>query len=108
MPNGTPLLSTKLYLPPARPNLVPRQRLTARLPEGLTRPLTLISAPAGFGKTTLLSEWRASDAGRGFPLAWLSLDEDDNNPTHFFTCLVAALATHSNLLILGASLCRNK
>ena len=56
------LLRTKLYIPPARPNLVPRPRLTERLNEGMTRKLTLISAPAGFGKTTLLSHW-ISDFG---------------------------------------------
>ena len=90
---STTLLTTKLYLPPARPNLVPRSRLTLCLAEGLTRPLTLISAPAGFGKTTLVSEWRAAETGRGFPLAWLSLDDDDNDPTRFLTYLVAVLAT---------------
>src|SRR3972149_2477758 len=70
----------------------PRPRRSAGLDQGLTRPLTLISAPAGFGKTTLLSEWRASRAGRGFPLAWLSLDNDDNDPTRFLSYLVGALA----------------
>ena len=85
------LLSTKLYIPPARPGLVPRLRLTARVSEGLTHPLTLISAPAGFGKTTLVSEWHTSDAGHGFPLAWLSLDEGDGDPARFFTYLIAAL-----------------
>jgi len=55
----TPLLTTKLYIPPVRPELVPRPRLTERLDAGLHRKLTLISAPAGFGKTTLLSEWAA-------------------------------------------------
>ncbi len=89
----TPLLTTKLYLPPARPTLVPRPRLKARLAQGLTRPLTLISAPAGFGKTTLVSEWCASEAGRDFLLAWFSLDGDDNDPTRFLTYLIAALAT---------------
>jgi len=89
---STPILTTKLYLPPARPTLVPRPRLTARLAEGLTRPLTLISAPAGFGKTTLVSEWCASQAGRGFPLAWFSLDGDDNDSTRFLTYLIAALS----------------
>ncbi len=93
MSTSIPLLTTKLYLPPARPNLVPRPRLTARLAEGLTKPLTLVSAPAGFGKTTLVSEWRTSNAGRDLPLAWLSLDDDDNDPTRFLTYLVAALAT---------------
>ncbi len=53
------ILTTKLYLPPARPDLVPRPRLTSRLADGLTRPLTLLSASAGFGKTTLVSELRA-------------------------------------------------
>jgi len=53
----TPLLATKLYMPPARPNAVQRPRLFERLNEGLHRKLTLISAPAGFGKTTLVSEW---------------------------------------------------
>ncbi|MBE9472386.1 MAG: hypothetical protein IMY75_09800, partial [Chloroflexi bacterium] len=54
---ATPLLTTKLYIPPPRPNLVPRPRLIERLNAGLHRKLTLVSAPAGFGKTTLLSEW---------------------------------------------------
>ena len=70
------LLATKLFLPPTRATLVPRPRLTARFADGLSRPLTLISAPAGSGKTTLLSEWRASEKGRAHALAWLSLDAD--------------------------------
>jgi LuxR family maltose regulon positive regulatory protein len=86
-----PLLSTKLFVPPPRPTLVPRPRLLERLSQGLNRPLTLISAPAGFGKTTLISEWRASNAGSGYPLACLSLEEDDNDPTRFLAYLVAAL-----------------
>ncbi len=87
-----PLLATKLYIPHARPSLVPRARLTTRVSEGLTRPLTLIAAPAGFGKTTLISQWRAGP-GRQFPLAWLSLDDDDNDPTRFLTYLIATLET---------------
>ena len=87
-----PLLTTKLYLPPIRPNLVPRARLTTQVDEGLTRPLTLIATPAGFGKTTLIAEW-AAGRGREFPLAWLSLDDDDNDPTRFLTYLIAALQT---------------
>ncbi len=55
-----PLLLSKLYIPPPRPGIVPRPRLIERLNEGLHRKLTLISAPAGFGKTTLLSEWIAA------------------------------------------------
>ena len=78
------LISTKLFVPPPRPTLVPRPRLVERLSQGLTHPLTLVSAPAGFGKTTLISEWRASNAGRDYPLACLSLENDD---------VVAALGT---------------
>ncbi len=60
MPVPTPILTTKFYIPPVRPELVPRPRLIQRLNEGLHRKLTLISAPAGFGKTTLLSEWASN------------------------------------------------
>ena len=67
----TTLLQTKLYIPLPRPDLVPRPRLLERLNAGLRGKLTLASAPAGFGKTTLLSEWIAG---------WLSLDEGDNDP----------------------------
>ena len=87
---STPILATKLYIPPPRPNVVLRPRLIERLNEGLHRKLTLISAPAGFGKTTLVSEWVA---GCERPAAWLSLDEGDNDPTRFLTYLVAALQT---------------
>ena len=89
---SAPLLTTKLYIPPPRPSVVPRPRLIERLNEGLTasRKLTLISASAGFGKTTLVSEWVASC---GQPVAWLSLDEGDNDPARFLTYLVAALQT---------------
>ncbi len=74
------LLNTKLYIPPTRPELVPRSRLIERLDGGLHRKLTLISAPAGFGKTTLVSEWADNlrlDAKKenqiGNRIAWLSL-----------------------------------
>jgi LuxR family maltose regulon positive regulatory protein len=86
----TPLLATKLYIPRLRPNVVLRPRLSERLNEGLHRNLTLISAPAGFGKTTLVSEWVE---GIERPAAWLSLDEGENDPTRFLTYLVAALQT---------------
>ncbi len=88
-----PLLKTKLYIPQLRPNCVPRLRLTQKLAQALTHPLTLISAPAGFGKTTLISEWQASLADDDFPLAWLSLDEDDNDVTRFWAYVIAALQT---------------
>src|SRR5512143_1441915 len=87
-----PILSTKLYITPPRPKVVLRPRLIERLNEGLSSgcKLTLISASAGFGKTTLVSEWLA---GCERPAAWLSLDEGDNDPTRFLTYLVAALQT---------------
>jgi LuxR family transcriptional regulator, maltose regulon positive regulatory protein len=89
---STPILATKLYIPPPRAKIVLRPRLLERLNEGLSsgRKLILISAPAGFGKTTLVSEWLATC---GQPVAWLSLDEGDNDPTRFLTYFIAALQT---------------
>ncbi len=87
---SAPILATKLYIPSPRPKVVFRSRLVERLNEGLHRKLTLISAPAGFGKTTLVSEWVA---GCERSVAWLSLDEGDNDPTRFLAYLVAALQT---------------
>src|SRR5688572_24279014 len=89
---STPNLVTKLYIPPPRPKVVSRPRLIEQLNEGLSsgRKLTLISAPAGFGKTTLVSEWVF---GCGRPAAWLSLDDGDNDPTRFLAYLIAALQT---------------
>jgi LuxR family maltose regulon positive regulatory protein len=92
---STPTLATKLYIPPPRPNIVHRLRLIERLNEGLHRRLTVISAPAGFGKTTLVSEWVAG-CERLEPkvrVAWLSLDEGDNDPARFLTYVIAALQT---------------
>jgi LuxR family transcriptional regulator, maltose regulon positive regulatory protein len=88
----SPILATKLYVPAPRPKIVARPRLIERLNEGLAlgHKLTLISAPAGFGKTTLVSEWVA---GCRQPVAWLSLDEEDNNSTHFLNYFIAALQT---------------
>src|SRR6516165_668339 len=85
-----PILATKLYIPRLRPNVVSRPRLLERLNEGLHGKLTLISAPAGFGKTTLLSQWIE---GIERPVAWLSLEEGENDPTRFLTYLVAAVQT---------------
>ncbi len=85
-----PILTTKLYVPPLRLKVVLRPYLIERMNEGMHHKLTLISAPAGFGKTTLLSEWVASSERL---VAWLSLDERDNAPTRFLTYLVAALQT---------------
>jgi len=86
----SPIIATKLYRPPVRPEVIHRPHLTARLDEGWHRQLTLISAPAGFGKTTLVSEWLA---GSGLPAAWLSLDSKDNDLTRFLIYLVSSLKT---------------
>jgi len=108
------MLATKLYIPPPRPRVVHRARLIDRLQAGLQRApgVILISAPAGFGKTTLVSEWvseRVKDEGGGLKeeenlhpsslilhpskVAWLSLDAGDNDPTCFLAYLIAALQT---------------
>jgi LuxR family maltose regulon positive regulatory protein len=87
MTSALPLLETKLYLPTWSADLVSRPRLIDRMhPQ---RKLTLISAPAGFGKTTLLAEWVAAVPTR--PVAWVSLDRSDNDPAIFWTYLIAAL-----------------
>jgi LuxR family maltose regulon positive regulatory protein len=84
------LLTTKLYIPLPRPNLVPRPHLIERLDDGLQRghQLTLVSAPPGFGKTTLVSEWVCASPRE---IAWISLDEGDNDPVQFLNYLVTAL-----------------
>jgi hypothetical protein len=120
IPVSPPILTTKLYIPPPRPEFVPRPRLIEQLNKGLYRKLTLVSAPAGFGKTTLVSSWindlqftnddlrldtpRESQIVNPKPVlsevevskivnrvAWLSLDEADNDPTRFLSYLIAAL-----------------
>src|SRR4051794_240000 len=88
-----PVLATKLYIPPPPLRVVQRSRLVERLNAGLRRKLTLIAAPAGFGKTTLLSEWVAGLQASSRPVAWLSLDAGDSDPERFLTYLVAALRT---------------
>src|SRR5437588_4409857 len=98
----TPILATKLYIPRLRPNVVSRPHLLERLNEGLQRKLTLIAAPAGFGKTTLISAWVA---GCDRQVAWLSLDKGESDPTLFLTYLVAALQTIAPTIgegVLGA------
>ena len=85
------LLTTKLYVPKPIPSLVTRPRLSKQLEEGIGRKLTLISAPAGFGKTTLLSGSRMMRLGSEWPVGWVSLDEGDNDPVLFLAYLVAAL-----------------
>jgi LuxR family maltose regulon positive regulatory protein len=93
-----PLLVTKTYLPHPPARLVPRPVLFARLQAGLASSLTLVSAPAGFGKTTLLSAWldhlSRQEAGlAGWDVAWLSLDAHDNDPIQFWSYVIAALQT---------------
>ena len=82
------ILATKLHVPPLRPERVELSRLIKRLNEGMHRRLTLVSAPAGFGKTTLVCSWLEQCAKEA---AWLSLNEDDNNPARFLLYLIAAL-----------------
>ena len=82
------IITTKLYTPPTRTDLVPRSHLIERLNRGLTHKLTLVSAPAGFGKTTLISSWlRQADR----PAVWLSLDESDNDLIRFMGYVITAL-----------------
>ena len=85
-----PLVATKLYVPTARAGLVARERLLLRLEEGAGKRLTLVSAPAGFGKTTLLASWLAAST-RDRTVAWLSLDAADSEPTLFWAGVAAAL-----------------
>lgn len=84
------LLSTKLFFPPARQNLVARPRLLEKVMRGLQSRLLLISAPAGYGKTTLMSEWR-SGPGSQMPTAWISLDDEDNKIPRFLSYVASAL-----------------
>jgi LuxR family maltose regulon positive regulatory protein len=82
------LLATKVHIPRPRPGFLARPRLTQRLAEGMTRELVLVCTPAGFGKTTLLADWAR---GGQRPVAWLSLDEADNDPVRFWRHAAAAL-----------------
>src|SRR5260221_8936860 len=86
----TPLLSTRLHVPRSPARLVPRARLLERLQQGLSQSLILLCAPAGFGKTTLLAQFLAECR---VPAAWLSLEEEDNDPLRFLRAVLAALQT---------------
>ena len=97
VPVALPLLQTKLYIPALRADLVPRPHLVACVEDSVRAgcALTLVAAPAGYGKTTLVATWARHSA---LAAAWLSLDEEDNDPLHFWTHVVAALRTrHSRL-----------
>jgi LuxR family transcriptional regulator, maltose regulon positive regulatory protein len=87
------LLTTKISVPPLRLNVVTRPRLTERLNAAMKSPLALIVAPAGWGKTTLLSAWHAEASLSAWLLAWVSLDAGDNDPIRFWTYVLAALDT---------------
>ena len=84
------ILRAKLYVPRGRPGAVSRSRLYERLDEGVRSDLTIVAAPAGFGKTTLLAEWSRQS---GLPVAWVSLDERDDDPVRFLSYLMAAIGT---------------
>jgi LuxR family maltose regulon positive regulatory protein len=86
--SGDSLLRTKLYIPHVRPDLVTRPHLVEQIQGGSERALTLIAAPAGFGKTTLLAEWIPHSVRC---ISWISLDDGDNDPTRFWACWIAAL-----------------
>ena len=84
------LLTTKLHIPQLSVDLVPRPHLYERMDESLTRKLTLVSAPTGFGKSTLVSGWLTESDVQA---AWLSLDQGDNDPVRFLAYLIAAIQT---------------
>jgi LuxR family maltose regulon positive regulatory protein len=88
----TSILTTKLFIPPVPQELVRRRRLLDKIQAALNHKLTLVSAPAGFGKTTLLSEW-IRDNQPPIPTSWLSLEEADNDPRRFWEYFIAALRT---------------
>src|SRR6202022_1231390 len=89
----TPLLETKTRVPTRRRDLVARSRLSERLGQAGESALTLVSAPAGFGKTTLLTDWLTACRADGGITAWLSLDDSDNDPALFWAYFIAALRT---------------
>ena len=84
------LVGTKLRPPPVREQSIPRERLLERLRSGSDRRLTLVACPAGFGKTTLLSAWYEAEAAQR-PVAWLTLDEGDNDPVVLWSHAIGAL-----------------
>jgi LuxR family maltose regulon positive regulatory protein len=98
---GYALLNTKLNVPSVRTNLVTRQRLIGRLDEGIWGKLTLVCAPAGFGKSTLLGDWTLKSE---LPVGWISLDKDDNDPARFLSYLMEALRTAAPDIIGESSL----
>ncbi|MEP6648533.1 MAG: LuxR C-terminal-related transcriptional regulator [Lapillicoccus sp.] len=96
-----PVIATKVFVPRLRPGLVERARLRDRLRRGAESRLTLVSAPAGFGKTTLLAAWLAEAPGEDRSVAWLSLGPEDREPATFWTGVVTAL--HTAVPAVGSS-----
>ncbi len=96
------LLLTKLFVPLHTSKLVTRPRLLDQLTAAVRHPLTLLLAPAGWGKTTLLSAWHAAPSGRASPLAWVSLDTGDNDPVRFWTYVLTALGSVQTNAATGA------
>ena len=92
--SGRPLLTAKQVVPPVRAGAVPRERLAEQLREAETR-LTVVVAPAGWGKTSLLSAW-AAEPGDRRRVAWVSLDESDDEPIRFFSYVLTALRNASD------------
>jgi LuxR family maltose regulon positive regulatory protein len=91
-PQSVPLLATKLFIPRLRSDAVPRARLVDRVEVGIHGPLTLLAAPAGWGKTAVLSAWQADATAAGtLPIAWVTLDAGDNDPVRFWTYVLTAL-----------------
>ncbi len=89
----TQLLATKLFVPQPRPGLVPRPRLIEQLNSALDSPFTLVSAPAGFGKTTILTQW-INTIGTATPVGWVQLDEGDNDPVRFWDYFIGGVRKH--------------
>lgn len=97
-----PLLTTKLHIPGGRPGAVPRPRLSERLSRSSKARLTIVTAPAGFGKTTLLTQWLSEITDTA--VAWVSLDEADNDPVRFWTYVITALQKAANDFVGVAAL----
>jgi LuxR family transcriptional regulator, maltose regulon positive regulatory protein len=92
------LLPTKFYLPPAPASFVPRPQLFEKLDEALAHRLTLVSSPAGAGKTALVSTWAHAARKKGVAIGWLSLDASDNNPARFLECIIAGLEEEGTVI----------